>query len=321
MRARRILIAVGVVAVVAIVVALGFAAMQRTTSQPPGKPPPEPATGQARPEPQAGSPVLAVKIDNLSIARPPVGIGAADLIYVEPVEGGLSRVAAIFSSHTPPVVGPVRSARETDLELLPQFGDPTLAYSGAAPELLPLIAGASVRDASADRIPGSYFRDNNREVPHNLFAHTDQLPPGAPWAPGSQLTFGPPPAGGVPAGHQEVRYKAATIGFDWSPQENRYLASMDGAPYAAADSGRLGASTVVLQTVPVRESQFKDVAGSFSPFAETVGTGRAVILRDGQAFEATWNRPSVTAGTTYTTPSGAPLPFAPGQVWTVLVPG
>ena len=83
--------------------------------------------------------VLAVKIDNIVYARPQTGLTHADIVYVLPVEGGLSRFLAIFSSVYPPVIGPVRSAREDDLELLRQFGRPAFAYSGATAALLPYI--------------------------------------------------------------------------------------------------------------------------------------------------------------------------------------
>lgn len=86
--------------------------------------------------------VLAVKIDNVAAARPPTGLEKADIVYVEQVEAGLSRILAAYSSDLPPVVGPVRSARETDLELLRQFDEPTLAYSGAQSALQPSIEAA-----------------------------------------------------------------------------------------------------------------------------------------------------------------------------------
>lgn len=242
------------------------------------------------------------------------------MIFVEPVEGGLSRVAAVFASHLPPVAGPVRSARETDIDLLAQFGHPTLAFSGAAPALLPKIDSAALTDASAANVPGAYFRDRSRESPHNLFVHPDQLPPGAGWSPSAPLAFGPAPADGTPTGHQEVHYPAAGIQFDWSAPDGRWLVSMDGSPYVAADSGRLEASTVVIESVPVRQAGISDVAGNPSPLADSVGSGHAVVLRDGQAFDANWSRPNPTVGTSYTSPSGQPIPFAPGQVWTVFVP-
>lgn len=304
--------------IVAFVATVGLCAVfgcSSGTRTEPGPASPGPGT-----PPRPGAPVLVAKIDNSPQARPPVGLGAADLVYVEPVEGGVSRLAAVFSTHKPPVIGPIRSARETDLTLLPQFGHPTLAFSGAAPELVPSIDRASLQNASANRLPASYYRDDNRNAPHNLFARSDQLPVGSDWPTASQLHFGPTPAGGQPSEHQEVRYQDTVIGFDWSPSDHQWLVSMDGAPYTAADNGRLGASTIVLQSVQVDNSSFSDIAGSTSPLAQTTGSGQALVLRDGQAFPASWSRPSPDAGTTYTDPTGASIPFAPGQVWTVLVP-
>src|SRR5206468_9352312 len=119
----------------------------------------------------AAGPVLAIKIDNLAPARPQTGLTAADIVYVLPVEGGLSRFLAVFSSHSPAVVGPVRSAREDDLELLRQFGRPAFAYSGAQPQLLPVVEKARTADLYAGRV-GGYFRDPRRVAPHNLYART-----------------------------------------------------------------------------------------------------------------------------------------------------
>lgn len=277
------------------------------------EPPPPP------PPPKPGPPVLAVKVDNVAQARPPVGVRAADAVYVEPVEAGLSRLIAVFGRHRPPVVGPVRSARETDLRLLPQLGGPTLGFSGAAPEILPMVDASPLIDASPERVPEAYFRDNARPSPHNLMVRPDQLPPGGRWSPRARLSFGPPPAGGVPAGHREVRYERASIGFDWAPRQRRWLVSMDGAPFRDG-RGSFGASTVVLQTVPVSQSAFSDSLGNASPLVHSVGGGRAVVLRDGRAFEATWSRPAPDAPTTYRTPDGERIDFAPGQVWTVFVP-
>ena len=269
---------------------------------------------------QVGEPVLVAKIDNSPEARPPVGLGAADLVYVEPVEGGLSRLAAVFSTQKPPVIGPVRSARETDLTLLDQFGNPTLASSGAAPELAAAVDQSSLQNASAERQPAAYFRDYSRVAPHNMFVRPDQLPEGGGWPAASQPHFGPAPDGGEPTQYREARYPDTVIGFDWSPGDRQWLVSMDGAPYRAAETGQLMASTVVLQRVQVQDSAISDIAGSVSPLAETIGSGQAVVLRDGRAFPADWSRPSPQAGTAFTTPTGSAVPFAPGQVWTVLIP-
>lgn len=279
-------------------------------------PPPPAAPPEPPPPPPVGPPVLAVKVDNAPAARPPTGVDAADVVYVEPVEGGISRLVAVFASRVPPVVGPVRSARQTDLRLLPQFGNPALAFSGAAPELLPEIASAPVLSASQADEPGAYFRGPGT-APHDLFVRPEQLPDGAGWSPAAPLRVGPPPPGGRPSGGERISYPAAEIGF--RPVPGGWSVSMGGEPLTTAGGVPLRAGSVVLQEVDVRDSALADVAGNVSPYADTVGEGRAVVLRDGKSYDARWSRPKPGTGTEYTTPGGDPIAFAPGQVWAVLV--
>ena len=163
-------------------------------------------------EPVPGArPVLAVKIDNLVDARPQTGLTRADIVYVLPVEGGLSRLMAVFSSEFPPVVGPVRSARLQDLELLRQFGRQAFAYSGAAPSALPTINRARIVNLR-DGLAHGYFRDNRRVAPHNLYAHTSalrtQAAAGASDAHSIGFRFGPAPSGGRPVAAESVSYRA-----------------------------------------------------------------------------------------------------------------
>src|ERR1051326_5264257 len=84
----------------------GSGAVDSTQQQ--GQPPGSPFTGQRV---RSQGRVLAVKIDNTSLGRPQTGLTYADIVYVLPMEGGLSRYMAVFASHYPPSVGPVRSAR------------------------------------------------------------------------------------------------------------------------------------------------------------------------------------------------------------------
>src|SRR5215469_13711908 len=126
--------------------------------------------------------VLAVKIDNIVYARPQTGLDHADIVYVLPVEGGLSRFLAVFSSDYPAVLGPVRSAREDDLELLRQFGEPAFAYSGATATLLPYIHRTARIVDLYDGIASGYYRGNSRIAPYNLYARTRQLLKQAPHA-------------------------------------------------------------------------------------------------------------------------------------------
>jgi hypothetical protein len=333
---RRVGVAVGALVVVALVVAAvvvvlrgrgddgsllptsssGSPSASASPAPSPTPPPVSPFTGLAAP---AGRPVLGVKIDNVRPARPPTGLTAADVVYVEPVEGGLSRLLAVFSSRLPDSVGPVRSARESDLELLRQFGHPALAFSGANRKVLRLIRAAPVTEVSPDTAGGAYRRSRSRSAPHNLFADPAELlerARGVTAARDIGFRFGALPAGGVPTTSQTVRYPAATTSFRW--RGGRWLVSMDGRPATTSEGPQLAAATVVIQYVSVSASRFRDSAGNVTPYAHTVGSGTAVVLRDGVAIRGRWSRSRPDGGTTFTTDAGAPLTFAPGQVWVVL---
>src|SRR5262249_59178549 len=112
----------------------------------------------------------AVKTDNALYGRPQTGIQSAALVYVFPVEGGVTRSMSVCSSHVPPAIGPVRSARESDLDLLRQFGRPAFAWSGATPHLVPFIERAPLVDLYALNTPG-YYRSSSRAAPYNLYTN------------------------------------------------------------------------------------------------------------------------------------------------------
>ncbi|WTI18415.1 DUF3048 domain-containing protein [Streptomyces sp. NBC_00820] len=266
----------------------------------------------------AGSP-LAVKIDNVGAARPQTGLDAADVVYAEQVEGGLSRLMAVYATTLPKSVGPVRSARESDLELLRQFRNPTLAFSGAQRKLLPLIDRAPLRAKSPDEAAGAYVRNAGRAAPHNLFLRPSRLLPSAPGkaALTTGFRYGPAPSGGTPETTRTVRYPAARFAFRWSAGRGRWLVSMDGTPAVTTDGTRIAPATVVVQYVEVRSSRYHDVLGNPTPYTETVGSGKADVLRDGRSFDATWSRPAATDGTTFKTADGGRMNFADGQVWVV----
>ena len=230
-------------AVAAIGLAVALVVVLAGRGMPPAAPKPGPGRSSQLYSPFTGEPVtalgpvLAVKIDNLAPARPQTGLTGADIVYVLPVEGGLSRFLAVFSSHFPPVIGPVRSAREDDLELLRQFGRPAFAYSGAQPQLLPVVERARTVDLYDGRVGGGYFRDPRRVAPHNLYARTSRLlaeAPGASRARDIGFRFGPAPAGGRATASFSVSYPAASFTFRWSARDGRWLVWMDGTPARAA---------------------------------------------------------------------------------------
>jgi hypothetical protein len=271
-----------------------------------------------RSSPATGS-VLAVKIDNAPAARPQTGLDAADVVYAEQVEGGLSRLMAIYASTLPKVVGPVRSARESDLELLRQFDDPTLAFSGAQGKLLPLIDKAPLKAEPPGKVSGAYFRGTDKPAPHNLYLRPARLLPSAPGA--AALTngfrYGAAPADGKAETTRTVRFPAARFTFTWSPERHRYLVAMDGRRTVSPAGKPVAPATVVVQYVKVRSSRFHDFLGNNTPYTETVGSGKAQVMRDGRVYDVDWKRAKATDGTDFTTRDGKPVDLAKGQVWVV----
>ena len=338
-RRRRMALRVGLPAVAAVVAFTISLVVALSSSAAPAQPsarltlPPHPQPAPTRVvstqlyspftgEPvRALKPVLAVKIDNIVTARPQTGLQSADLVYVLPVEGGLTRFMAVFSSRVPTTVGPVRSARESDLKLLPQFGRPAFAWSGATPHLVPFVERANIADLYALQVNG-YYRISSRVAPENLYANPRTLLKEARHVSNARdigFRFGAQPAGGKATGSYSVKYPAASYTFRWSWKAKRWLTWIDGAPAGATEGGQLGGATVIVQYVDISTSRFEEYGGR-PPLAESVGSGTAVILRDGRAYTVHWSRPSINGGTTFTLPGGKRMLFAPGQVWVVLAP-
>lgn len=281
--------------------------------------PRSPFTGEQR----IGDRVLAVKIDNVRPARPQTGLDQADLVYVEQVEAGLTRILAVFASRVPDEVGPVRSARESDLELLRQFDRPAFCYSGVQSRLRDRVESAHLIALPPGRLRDGYVRRSGRPAPHNLYLRPDAALRAASDASAPRdigFRFGSAPGGGRKAEERTVRYPSASYGFNWSAEEERWRVSMDGEPAVTSGGTRLGAPTVVVQFVRIRSSAFGDRGGNNTPLTETVGSGRALVLRDGREYDARWSRPDAAGGTTFTGPDGRRLRFARGQVWVLLAP-
>ncbi|WP_432117759.1 DUF3048 domain-containing protein [Streptomyces sp. bgisy032] len=274
---------------------------------------------QERESAVGGPSVLAVKIDNAARARPHTGLDAADVVYAEQVEGGLSRLMAVYATRLPETIGPVRSARESDLELLRQFDRPTLAFSGAQGKLLPLIDKAPLTARTPTNSPDAFFRDSGRPAPHNLYLRPERITPKAPGeaALTTGFRYGSAPAGGTATDRQTVRYPAARFTFTWSDSRDGWLVGLDGTGATTAGGKPVAPATVVVQYVKVRESAFRDFLGNNTPYTETVGSGKAKVLRDGRAWDVDWKRENAEDGTEFTTGDGTPVNFAEGQVWVV----
>ena len=267
-------------------------------------------------------PVLVVKLDNTPSALPHAGLKAADVVYVEEVEGGLTRLAAVYSTQVPTQIGPIRSARISDMELLRQYGRVAFAFSGSQAKLKPVIASAPLFDVSGDRSGAGYWRQKGRSAPYDFFGNGVSLLARAPQADKAKdvgFRFADAaPAGGRPVATVSGHYPATSINFTWDASLHAWRAALGPRPYTAAEDGSAVApTTVIVQYVAVRPSGYGNSQGGVTPLSVTVGSGNALILRDGQAWDAQWSRPSADAPTHFTV-GGADLPLAPGQVWVLL---
>jgi len=271
-------------------------------------------------------PVLVVKIDDTTQAHPQIGLEDADIVYIEQVEGGLTRLAAVFSSVIPQRIGPVRSARISDIEIMSQFGRVAFAYSGAQRKLLPVIASANLQDLGAQRqSPTIFTTDPNRIPPYAMVLRADLLMQKVKddgyqvdSAKSVGFKFGPLQEGGTETIKAVMHWPAATYLATWSVEENRWMLSHNNSVNLADSGVVLGPTTLVIQMVSITPSEYKDKVGGVTPFSQTVGTGKAYVLRDGQRFVTTWSRASAEDGTTFSFADGTVMNFDPGQIWIAL---
>ena len=266
-----------------------------------------------------------MKLDNTPNAQPHAGLANADVVFVEEVEWGINRLAAVFSSNIPERIGPIRSARISDIDLIAQFGNPAFAFSGAQHKLWPLLEAAPFIDVSANKGGEGYSRDADRRAPYNYFGDGSVLLARADGQASTSRDMGfvfgdEAPSGGVPAPKVKVEWPYSKMKLVFDPLSGMYDVWMDGDPaQAEEDDGGQQAATVVIQYVAQRDSGFGDRGGGSTPLIETVGSGTGLVLRDGQAWEVQWSRPDALSGTTYSLPDGSVMPFKPGQQWVLLV--
>ncbi len=283
--------------------------------------PTSPLTGETNLSPK---PVLVVKLDNTRNAQPHSGLMDADVVYIEEVEYGITRLAAVFSSKIPARIGPVRSARITDIDLLEQYGSPAFAFSGVQTKMWPVIDASSLIDISPNKMAQAYFRDPARRAPYNYFIDgvlALEQTPKASLEKEIGFVFSDIAPPSETLGQKAImEWSYASARFVYDPISGLYKVFLNGER-AQADESDLGqrAATVIIQNVKQTPSEYNDKGGGNTPHAETIGTGSATVLRDGLAYAVTWSRPDVESGTTFIQADGSPMPFKPGQQWVVLL--
>ena len=271
--------------------------------------------------------ILVVKIDDTNAAHPQIGVESADVVYVEQVEGGLTRLAAIYTSKLPPLIGPIRSARISDIELLAQFGRVGFAYSGAQSKMRPVIAAANLENLSAERNPPSiYGKDPDRPGPVDMILNPDLLLERANANPkirietatASVFPFGDAPKGETNTAVAKVKWPSAKYELRWDSTNEKWLIYFNEKPNMAANGEHLYADTAIIQIVSITPSIYGDKFGEITPFSKTIGSGKAVMLRDGFSYQIRWQRNLESDVTTWMSEDGGVANFKPGRTWIFL---
>ncbi len=298
---------------------------------------------------------LAVKVENDPAARPQSGLDQADIIYEEVTEGGITRFMAIFLCREAGVIGPVRSARPADIDLVFPYSA-LFCHCGGGDVTLSMIKASGIADLDQFAWPGAYWRSNDRRAPHNLYTSTERL-----------RTAG---AGAFPFHGQvvqpfeflgdkeqakmesdraaEIRRAAANqsspsstykpaitvvnnvyipyqptcaVTYTYDSGSGRFMRFVAGKPHVDRESGgQLAADSVIVQYVTETSSGIVDVRGAESPELGVLGSGRAQVFVRGRLIDANWQKNTRDELTRYTDNSGNAIKLKPGITWIELVP-
>lgn len=297
------------------------------TPTPTPTPPPKPKPKPKPVDPLTGGkfvkgPVYAVKIDDTGNGRPQAGINSADVVYIERVEGGLSRLAAVFHTRIPKVVGPVRSVRSSDPELLSQYGPIAFVASGGAHDALPALNRSILKADINDRGGPGFYRVNSRSAPYNLMLHLRKVPHGSDaksigwtWSKSTAQLAGTRKASSV-----RTMVGGTPVQFQWHAKLHRYVRVIGGESQRTAGGKLISTPNVIVQFCKGHVNyKDVDVAGNPNYYTETVGSGKVAVFRNGHRINGKWSRPKLASGTSLTNARGKPIALAPGGAWVVLV--
>lgn len=291
------------------------------TPSPAASPTPVPVDLLTGLTPRRTGPVVAVKVDNSILARPyQRGLKESAIVYQELVEGGATRLLAVVESDVAHDVeiGPIRSVRESDIDLLREYGGIAVAFSGGNTGVKSTFAKAAragqVIDASYDAIPGAYRLAERRRDARNFFTTAGKLVmrKAGKGPVNIGLTFAAQPVGGVPMTAASAAF-STTSSLRIRPQGGTFVLSQGGSVIP------VNPANVIVQYVKTPFSKYKDVVGNRTPYTVTTGAGKAVVLRDGKAITGTWKRVGYGA-TRFLDAAGRDVALKPGPTWVVLLP-
>jgi hypothetical protein len=274
----------------------------------------------------AGAPVnpsLAVKIDNHEAARPQINLDRTDLVFEELVEGGLSRYVAVWQSDIPDQVGPVRSIRPMDPDIITPFGG-IVAYSGGQQVFVDMMKATPVINSVFDYdTTGLFSRVDGRESPHDVVLKAAELvgrnsavaPPSQQFAYAGSVAASTAAIDGTPVTQINARFSTARWpGWSWDAAGQAYLRSQEGAPDLTVAGARLQATNVLVLRVAI-DSTYGEV-----PKTILIGSGEGWVSAGGKTVHATWSKDAQGSPIRLADDNGVTIRLAPGNSWIELIP-
>jgi len=296
---------------------------ERVVAKPP-EPIRWPLTGLEAPDATAiGTRIISVKIENSPESRPQTNLQAADVVYETIVEGGVTRFNAMFHSTLPEQAGPVRSARLSDLHVVPQYGA-LFVFSGASDSVNAEIRGTGIENLSEDAgVTYPFSRSRQHSAPHNLFVtlakvHEEATRRGMPATRENKpLAFDAPGSGAATPTVTVVDVPfspANTVRWTYDATSNAYLRDNNGR----AHTDRATGAQITARNVVVMWARYdvasRDVVGSTTYRITLTGSGRCSVFRNGQRYDGTWEA-GVDAPPTFKAEDGTQIRLTPGNTW------
>lgn len=269
-------------------------------------------------------PSIAAKIDNHPAARPQQGLESTDIVFEELVEGGLTRYVAVWHSSIPELLGPVRSIRPMDPDIISPLGG-IVAYSGGQERFVQLMRDTPVYNAIHGQpdTADTFFRTNTKSAPHNVLVraqqvvgqHSDLAAPQQHFAFAADTASATATREGAPiTGISLVFGQLGTPTWAWDAAAGVWLRSMTGgAADVDAAGAQLNAENIVIVRVPV-------TMGLGVPKTELIGSGEAWVATGGGIVHATWSKATATDPIRLVDDAGVTVRLAPGNTWVELVP-
>ena len=240
-------------------------------------------------------PALAVKMPNNRKAMPQTGLNEADIVFEQIINDGVTRFVAVFHSQGSDPVGPIRSGRAQDVDILTNLDSPLFAWSGGNDGVTGVVNNSSLVSLNYVRgfADAYYRRDGRGGAPHNLFSSTDALwsfTPGDFALPPQVFAYMLPgeTAVGDLASIIEIDLDSIRVRWEYDSISGQYLRFQYEEPHISELSGQVWADNVVVLLVDYQRSPFDRK----SPEAQTVGTGQALIFTDGVSRAGVWQRTS-----------------------------